>query len=175
MIIYQATKEDFSDDVLQDRIDTKILEFFTKHLNHRTSKQEISSWKNSLQYMDRVLNDISIPDDCGVAIEYQLPQSSKRMDFILTGFGESNIEYAILIELKQWSEATLSAKDGIINSFVGGNIRELTHPSYQAWSYATLLQNFNETINEDKISLQPCAYLHNYIPDNVITNEHYKE
>ena len=107
MIIYQATKEDFSGDVLLDRIETKILDFFKKHLNHSTSKNEISSWKNSLQYMDRVLNDNSIPDDCGVAIEYQLPQSSKRMDFILTGLGESNIEYAILVELKQWSNMCL--------------------------------------------------------------------
>src|SRR5664279_5194156 len=127
MIVYQATKEDFSDDVLADRIEFKILEFFKKHLNQSTSKQEILSWKNSLQYMDRVLNDVLIPDDCGVAIEYQLPQSCKRLDFILTGLGEGNVEYAILVELKQWSEATLSSKDGIVNSFVGGNIRELIH------------------------------------------------
>jgi DUF2075 family protein len=125
--------------------------------------------------MDRVLNDPSIPDDCGVAIEYQLPQSGKRIDFILTGLGENNAEYAILVELKQWSEATISAKDGIVNSFVGGSVRELTHPSYQAWSYASLLENFNQTIADDEINLQPCAYLHNYVLDDVITNTHYQE
>lgn len=175
MIVYQATKEDFSNDVLSDRIETKIHDFFRKHLHHGTSKNEIASWKNSMSYMDRVLNDSSIPDDCGVAIEYQLPQSAKRIDFILTGLGENKAEYAILVELKQWSEATISKKDGIINSFVGGSIRELTHPSYQAWSYASLLENFNETIAEDGINLQPCAYLHNYESDDVITNDHYKE
>jgi hypothetical protein len=175
MIVYQGTKEDFSNDVLEDKIELKIHQFFKKHLNHGTTKQEINSWKNSLQYMDRVLHDSSIPDDCGVAIEYQLPQSGKRIDFILTGLGEKNIEYAILVELKQWSEATLSTKDGIINSFVGGSIRELPHPSYQVWSYASLLQNFNETINEDGIDLKPCAYLHNYQADDIITNDHYKE
>lgn len=175
MIVYQATKAEFSDDVLADKIEVKIHDFFKKHLNKNTSKQEILSWKNSLQYMDRVLNDPAIPDDCGIAIEYQLPQTAKRIDFILTGTGDKNDEYVILVELKQWSEATISSKDGVINSFVGGNIRELTHPSYQAWSYATLLQNFNETIVTDNISLKPCAYLHNYIADDVITNEHYKE
>lgn len=175
MIVYQATKAEFSDDVLSDSIEIKIHDFFKKHLNQSTSKQEILSWKNSLQYMDRVLNDPEIPDDCGIAIEYQLPQTAKRIDFILTGTGTVNDEYAILVELKQWSEATLSSKDGVINSFVGGNIRELTHPSYQAWSYATLLQNFNETITTDNINLKPCAYLHNYMPDDVITNERYRE
>lgn len=174
MIVYQSTKADFSNDVLTDQIEIKILDFFKKQLNHSTSKQEVNSWKNSMLYMDKVLNDSSIPDDCGVAIEYQIPQSAKRIDFILTGLGEQNREYAILIELKQWSEATLSEKDGVINSFVGKSIRELTHPSYQAWSYASLLYNFNETIASDNINLQPCAYLHNYNADNIITNERYQ-
>ncbi|WP_431217958.1 DNA/RNA helicase domain-containing protein [Puia sp. P3] len=48
-----------------------------------------------------------------------------------------------------------------------------THPSYQAWSYAGLLQSFNATIEEESIFVQPCAYLHNYAPDDVLTNEFY--
>lgn len=175
MIVYHATKAEFSEHVLSDTIEIKILDFFKKYLNKSTSKQEILSWKNSLQYMDRVLNDPEIPDDCGVAIEYQLPQSGKRIDFILTGTGINDDEYVILVELKQWSEATISSKDGVINSFVGGKVRELTHPSYQAWSYATLLQNFNEVIVTDNINLKPCAYLHNYKADDVIANPHYQE
>lgn len=175
MIVYQSTKADFSNDVLTDQIEIKVLEFFKKNLHQSTTKAEINAWKNSMQYMDRVLNDPTIPDDCGVAIEYQLPQTAKRIDFIFTGLGENNAEYAIIVELKQWSEATLSSKDGVVNSFVGGKIRELTHPSYQAWSYASLLRNFNETIANEGINLQPCVYLHNYISDDIITNEVYKD
>lgn len=175
MIVYQATKARFSNDVLEDKIDSKIYEFFKKQLNRSTSSKEIASWRNSMQYMDRVLSDASIPDDCGVAIEYQLPQSAKRLDFIITGMGDGNAEYAILVELKQWSEATLSTKDGIVNTLVGGRIGEHTHPSYQAWSYASLLHNFSETVTEENINLQPCAYLHNYVADEVMTHEHYKE
>lgn len=175
MIVYQATKAVFCDDVLSDKIEIKILETFKKHLNHSTSKSEISSWRNSMNYMDKVLSDSSIPDDCGVAIEYQIPQSSKRIDFFLTGLGENNLEYAIIIELKQWETATLSDKDGVINSFVGKSVRELTHPSYQAWSYASLLQNFNSTISDSKINLLPCAYLHNCISTDIIKHSNYKE
>ncbi|WP_316747578.1 DUF2075 domain-containing protein [Pedobacter gandavensis] len=175
MIVYQASKAAFSDDVLNDQIETKIHSFFQKHLNHSTTKQEILSWKNSMQYMDRVLNDSSIPDDCGVTIEFQIPQSAKRIDFILTGRGDEDKDYAVLVELKQWSEATISNKDAVIHSFVGGRVRELTHPSYQAWSYAALLENFNETVSQDNIQLRPCAYLHNYVDDEVISNSHYQE
>ncbi len=175
MIVYHATKSDFTDDVFADRIETKILDFFKKHLHRGTAANEISSWRDSMQYMERVLRDDKIPDDCGVAIEYQLPQSGKRIDFILTGSGENGKEYCVIVELKRWSEATLSSKDAIVNTRVGRHFGEFTHPSYQAWSYASLMYNFNETVAEDKINLQPCAYLHNYVLDDVITNDHYKE
>jgi DUF2075 family protein len=175
MIVYQATKTQFSDDVLADKIEAEILRFFKKNLNHGVSQKEITSWKNSMQYMDRVLNDSLIPDDCGVAIEYRLPQSAKRIDFIVTGCDDNNLEHAVLVELKQWSEATLSEKDGIVNTFVGGRMGEHTHPSYQAWSYASLLTNFNETIETENINLIPCAYLHNYESDHVMTHEHYRD
>src|SRR5882762_6129459 len=175
MIVYQATKQGFAQDVLDDRIESEILKFFKKNLNHGVSQKEVNSWKNSMQYMDRVLNDPTIPEDCGVAIEYRLPQSAKRIDFIITGMGEDNTEYAVLVELKQWSQAKLSPKDGIVYTFVGNREGEHTHPSYQAWSYASLLANFNETIETDKISLLPCAYLHNYADDDVIKHEHYRD
>jgi len=175
MIVYQATKSDFSEDVLTDRLDQKVLDFFHKHLGKSTSPSEIRSWKNSLQYMDRVLNDTAIPEDCGVAIEYQIPQTGKRLDFILTGLGNDNTEYAILVELKQWESATISDKDAVVHTLLNRGIHEVPHPSYQAWSYAALLYNFNETVEQDKIDLKPCAYLHNYIPDDVIRNNHYKE
>jgi DUF2075 family protein len=174
MIVYNATKAQFNEDVFADIIDKKILEFFKEKLGRTTSKNEISSWRNSLGYMSQVLQDPDIPTDCGVALEYQIPQSGKRLDFILTGTGENKKEYAVLIELKQWETSRLSTKDAIVYSFVGGNEREMVHPSYQAWSYADLLQNFNETVEKDRIALTPCAYLHNYQADDVITNEHYK-
>ena len=35
-------------------------------------------------YMNNVLHTSNVPDDAGVAIEYQIPQTCKRIDFILT-------------------------------------------------------------------------------------------
>lgn len=42
---------------------------------------------------------------------------------------------------------------------------ETTHPSYQAWSYASLIKDYNETVQQEDIGLYPCTYLHNYIVD----------
>lgn len=175
MIVYHANKGKFLDDVLTNNVDGIILNYVKQKLNKGVSPGEIRSWRESLSYMDRILQDPEIPEDCGVAIEYMIPQTGKRIDFILTGQGVSNTDYAIIIELKQWSEADITAKDGVVVTYVGGRKGEHTHPSYQAWSYATLLQGFNEAVYSENIQLKPCAYLHNYVEDNVIRNPFYAE
>jgi len=175
MIVYQSTKSGFSKDVTTNQIETAILAVFQKRLGRKTTKREIDSWKNSMMYMENILQDNDIPNDCGVMIEYQIPQTSKRIDFILTGQDGAKIDHAVIVELKQWESAELTEKDGVIRTYLGSNVRETSHPSYQAWSYAALLNNFNEAVYKGEISLKPCAYLHNYLEDEVIRNEFYAE
>lgn len=175
MIVYSATKEKFQNDVMTNDIGNIILETYKEVTGRNTGKSEIDSWTNSLQYMDRVLNDEEIPSDAGVAIEYHIPQSSKRIDFILTGLDSKNKESAILIELKQWQKAQATEKDGVVVTRFKHGEKETAHPSYQAWSYKRLLEDFNQTVDEDKINLFPCAYLHNYEDDGVINGEFYLE
>jgi len=148
---------------------------FRSVTGNSTSKSEIDSWINSLQYMDRVLTDDEIPHDAGVSIEYHLPQSSKRIDFILTGKDHQQRESAILIELKQWQHVQRTDSDAIVVTQFKHGLRETLHPSYQAWSYKRLLEDFNATVHEEHIQLYPCAYLHNYDEDGVITNSFYAE
>lgn len=175
MIVYNANKTQFLNDVLTNDIEGIVLKNVKQKLNRGVGIAEIKSWAASLVYMDRIMQDQQIPDDCGVAIEYQIPQTGKRIDFIISGQDENNQDSVLLIELKQWSEAKLTNKDSIVETYVGGRIGEHTHPSYQAWSYATLLQGFNEVVYTENIQLHPCAYLHNYIDDNVIKNDFYSE
>lgn len=173
MIVYQNNKQAFVDDVITNNIENIIYEFYVKKLGRRTTQNEINSWKNSMLYMNNVINHRDIPDDAGIVIEYQIPQTSKRIDFIITGQDDSNKDFAILIELKQWSEASMTDKDGLVSTYTGKSIREVSHPSYQAWSYSALLNGFNEAVYTSNITLVPCAFLHNYVPDNVITNPFY--
>ncbi len=175
MIVYSDTKNKFQDDVMSNNIGNIVLENYKKATGRSTSQAEINSWTNSLPFMERILSDTSIPDDVGIAIEYHIPQSSKRIDFIITGLDEENSESAILIELKQWQKAELTEKDAVVMTQFKNGLAETTHPSYQAWSYKKLLQDFNQTVDEECISLYPCAYLHNYEEDTVIKNEFYKE
>ena len=163
MIVYEATKEEFCDSVFAGSITEEIHAMFIQKLGHDTSPAEISSWQNSMQYMYNVLNDSSIPDNCGVAIEFKIPHTSNRVDFIITGLDQFMNDSVVIIELKQWSKVEkLEGLDGVVKTFIGGKIREKVHPSYQAWTYSLFIQNFNETVETEKIGLYPLAYLHNY-------------
>jgi hypothetical protein len=161
MIIYESLKHEFVDDVLNDRITQKIYSNYQKKVG-RTSKSEISSWQNSMQYMYKVLGESVIPDNAGVAIEFKIPTSSKRIDFIISGTDEEEKESAVIIELKQWDTAQKTDKDAIVKTIFRGGLTETVHPSYQAWSYANMIENFNESVQKEEIKLFPCAYLHNY-------------
>lgn len=154
-------------------IDGIILSAFESATGRATGKSEIRSWKHSLEYMERVLRDEEIPFDAGVAIEYHLPQTSKRIDFILTGRDRDRRESAVLVELKQWEKAELTQSDAVVITRFMHGPAETLHPSYQAWSYKQLLEDFNQTVQEERIGLYPCAYLHNYEDDGVITHPFY--
>lgn len=175
MIIYHELKERFLDDVLQDRVAERIHEEFQRRLRRRASPSEVDSWRNSLLYMRAVLEDIAIPADCGVAIEYQLPQSSKRIDVLISGLGPAGREALVIVELKQWSQVELTRKDAIVRTALGGSLREVSHPSYQAWSYASLLENFNEYVDVARVEVSPCAYLHNLKEGRSVLDERYRE
>ena len=144
MIVYEATKGEFLEHILNDQLTMKIYENYKKKIG-RTSQNEIRSWDNSMQYMYKVLQTNEIPEEAGVAIEYKVPTTSKRIDFILTGMDESEKDSVIIVELKQWEKAELvDYKDGIIKTRFAHGVHETAHPSYQAWSYASLIENYNE-------------------------------
>ena len=176
MIVYEATKGEFLDHILNDQLTMKIYENYKKKIGH-TSRNEIRSWDNSMQYMYKVLQTNEIPEDAGVAIEYKVPTTSKRIDFILTGMDEFEKDSVIFVELKNWEKAELvNYKDGIIKTRFAHGVSETAHPSYQAWSYASLIENYNESVQNGDVNLYPCAYLHNYVLDNEddLINEHYQ-
>lgn len=175
MIVYHASKQGFLKDVFNGTIADDIDHAFVTHLGRHTSPNEVQSWKNSMMHMYKVINTPNIPDTSNIAIEYQIPLTSKRIDFIIAGLDENKKENIVIIELKQWEQAKLSNKSGIVKTRFQHGESETAHPSYQAWSYAYMLINYNELVRERDIILSPCAFLHNYKPDNVITNPCYKE
>lgn len=175
MIVYSATRREFSDDVFSNQIERRILDAFRTRVGRSTGPREIDAWKSSMQYMNNILMSGEIAEDAGVAIEYHIPQTSSRIDFILTGKDDNRRDTAVIVELKQWTEVSATDQDGIVETFVGGGIRRTTHPSYQACTYAALIEDFNEAVQEDRIRLVPCAYLHNCITPEAIRAEAYRD
>lgn len=164
MIVYQASKRQFIQDTFENDIEFVLSQQYLRSTGRQPAPAEFKAWQNSLFEVGEVLKDDAIPDDMGVALEYTVPQTSKRIDVLLTGEDEAGTPKLVIIELKQWSEAKFSDKDGIIWARRGGKAGETEgpHPSYQAWSYAALLNDFNTAVYEGGVALQPCAYLHNY-------------
>ena len=177
MIIYENTKGGFIDDIRNGDIADKIKESFYLNNISNNNEAEYRAWSNSLMFMRNVLDDDEISNDCSLAIEYQIPLTSKRVDFLIAGKDEHNNNNIVVIELKQWENCTPTQIPDIVYAFTGGAERAVCHPSYQAYSYAKIIENFNEDIYKDDISLIPCAYLHNYKEQNRHNIEHevYKE
>ncbi|OAE57386.1 ATP-binding protein [Achromobacter insolitus] len=173
MIVYEADKKQFLFDNDHDDIEDVILNRYKAVTGKSVKGSEIQSWRGSLGDVAKVLRDEAIPEDVGVAVELHIPQSAKRIDVTLTGKDNAGQKCAILIELKQWQTARATAKDAMVTTPLGGGLREVVHPSYQAWSYATLLEGFNEAVYAGGISIWPCAYLHNYMRDGSIDSDHY--
>ena len=164
MIVYEGLKTDFLKSCESDSIAIEIEENILNKLGRHTPKAEFRSWENSLNYMYKVMNDPDIPIDAGVAIEYSIPQTSKRVDFIVSGYDENNDPNAVIVELKQWDKITeVNGTDALVETFVGGSNHRVVHPSYQAWSYAQLIYDYNSSVQDKNVKLNPCACLHNYI------------
>ena len=143
-------------------IGEEVYKCFRKRVGE-VSPSEKLAWRNSLRNMYSVLNNELIPDDVGVFIEYRLPYQNRRIDFIVSGKNLDDSEHAVIVELKQWTEAKAVEDKHLVKAYVGHADRELNHPSYQAWSYAATLNEYNQVVQEDNIELHPCAFLHNYV------------
>ena len=175
MIVYQSTKRGFLADSDDRNIEDVVAKAYLDRTQRYAPEGEFRAWRESLKHMAKVLRDDDIPADTGVGIEFGIPQSQKRVDFILSGFSHDGSPRMIIVELKQWSSTRVCDLDGLINAQRGGPAYiEGPHPSYQAWSYAALLEGFNEAVYEGEVSLRPCAYLHNHLDDGVINDSRYE-
>ena len=165
MIVYEGSKRTFIDDVSNGLMVRKIEEMFDKLGIRKEQQAEANSWKNSLPRMGNILSDNRISDDVDIAIEFQIPLTSKRVDFMVAGKNDDG-DNVVVIELKQWTTCQATSRENVVAAYTGGANRDVAHPSQQAYSYAKLIQNFNESIEEEKIEMIPCAYLHNFEEKN---------
>lgn len=176
MIIYKNTLSGFFEDVRTRKIIEKI-EFAMNehHIGYDTYSEE-RAWLDSTRYMKEILNNTELPNDVCVFIEYNVPFTSSRIDFCITGLNENDVNSAIIVEMKGWSKGVqLSSKEGMV--YTDFYRKDVLHPSYQAWSYANYLRYFNSEVVDGQVEVIPCAYLYNYsnrFKNSVIENEQYE-
>lgn len=166
MIVYEDSKRGFVEDVKSNCIADRIADKIREHGINAGQEREYVSWQNSLQFMRNIVDDNEIDDDVKIAIEYSIPLTSKRVDFIISGADSDDHDNVVIVELKQWQKAEVVDDDMhyCVKTFVGGNDRIVCHPSYQAYSYTCFIRNYSQTVLDKGINLVPCAYLHNYDP-----------
>jgi uncharacterized protein len=162
MIVYQNSVEGFSRDIINYAIVDRIKEAYLKKTGQvKFNDKEEQSWANSLIHMKLIIQDSGIPGDCGVLVEFGLPSTSKRIDFIIAGRDDQNRKNFVIVELKQWTEAESTTKEDVVITPYYGRAMT-THPSYQASAYKSYLSDFNENVYTQKLNPYSCAFLHNY-------------
>lgn len=174
MLAYLSSKAQFLDDahIIEDLVRDAVKE----NLGIGVSQNEYASWRNSLgNGMSHIISSPEIPDDAGIAIEYQLNKLKNRIDFIVSGKGSQGEESIVIVELKQWTDVDYSELPEHVNTFVGQKKRDVVHPSYQARSYASLLEMYNEYVYETPVEVTSCAYLHNCLELEVVNDSRYEE
>ena len=83
------------------------------------------------------------------------------------GYDNERKANVVIIELKQWERLNkVEGLDALVETFTGGANRRVVHPSYQAWSYASMIRDYNEFAQNASVQLWPCAYLHNYLRES---------
>ena len=121
-----------------------------------------TSWENSLPEVAKALQGSTIDSDVDVAVEYRLKHSLERLDFLIYGVDKNNKKNMVIVELKQWSQVSVSGSLNKVHTMVAkGHFEDHFHPSYQAYNYAGQLKAFNEYVQNEKMGIESCSYCHN--------------
>jgi Mrp family chromosome partitioning ATPase len=159
--LYCASAKLFTEDVLLNRIAEKPKTSFSDQMGRRVSPNEMNAWRNSLESFANVLSHFQLTN-VGVVLEMELPLTSKRLDCLVTGFDETGLPSAVVVEFKQWEDAETSAVHDCVVAYVGQAHRDLLHPSQQALQYKQYLEDSSSAFSDGTIRLFACSYLSNH-------------
>ncbi len=178
MRLYSGTSAQFLEDTSQNKIADKLKNSFFQQFQYYPNEAEVNSWQNSLRAISMLFQYANLVDH-GIILEYQLPQTSKRLDCLICGKNEGSRDNAVIIELKQWQSAGPSMGQRELSTWVGGSKKDVLHPSVQVGQYKEYLQDYHTAFYEEAypIELHACSYLHNYPynPNDEIYSDKFKD
>jgi len=163
MIIYSNSTEQFRQDVLYNRIADIMNDAFVSSFGHKVQPSELLSFQNSLSRVKDLI-EIAEIKDTHIALEYQVPYNQSRIDCLLFGKNPSGNDNILLIELKQWTSVTaLEIEGNFVETYTGGGMKVVAHPSQQVKGYHNYLHDFVEEFEKTpSLTLTSCSYCHNY-------------
>ncbi len=163
MIIYSNSIEQFRQDVLYNRIADIMSEAFISSFGYKPQLSELLSFQNSLSRVKDIIEIAGIKDN-HIALEYKVPYNQSRIDCLLFGKDITGKDNILLIELKQWTSVKpLEIEGNYVETYTGGGMRVVPHPSQQVKGYHNYLLDFVEEFNKEPyLNLTSCSYCHNY-------------
>jgi hypothetical protein len=84
--LYAGTTEQLRADARMHRIAEKLRAAYTTQIGHRPAPSEVASWQNSPMALSMLLDQAEL-NDHGVILEYQLGNTSRRLDAMLSSVG----------------------------------------------------------------------------------------
>ena len=174
-VLYKETQAQFARDVEGNKVAPK-MEYAARECGINSMENEIASWTNNAPQISKLLVASEVAD-CYVTFEFLVPFSRKRIDCVIYGKSEDGDENVIHIELKQWSNKTVTVADSDgnfnaedvtfnVEAFTGRANRIVAHPSQQVKGYQGYLSNFIEVISKEEVNLTGLAYCYNYLKDD---------
>ena len=139
----------------------RLLEQMIHRHARRPSESEIRSWHRSIPVLARDLQDAGL-GSVEVLLEHQLPLTSKRVDAVLAGYHPTTGEPSyVLVELKQWSDASLFEGEPELVHVPAYGARPVLHPVSQVQGYCDYLVDFTPGLADAADPVRGVAYLHN--------------
>ena len=80
-------------------ISNQVYDAYKKKMGKKSKLNQIKAWAHSLPEMVPILSDL--PENVGIAIEFNIPLTSKRVDFVVSGYDINHKPVLLLFELKQ--------------------------------------------------------------------------
>jgi hypothetical protein len=176
-IIYNNDQDKFFQDVLLNKFADSMKENFKISFGRSPGEPEYNSWRDAGEKIKNLM-ELGTLKNIHVAFEYQVPYTQKRIDCLLFGKNKAGKGVVIHIELKQWQKVeALDCEGNFVETYTGGNLRKVVHPSQQVKGYHDYLLGFVEIFEEGELDLMGCSYCPNYhkIDGEGLFNYSYKE
>lgn len=163
-VAYSATKSQFIQDWRSNVFIEKMVNgAYANRMGGSNSERK--SWEANAAKIVNLLELAQVPDDVYVAFEYKCPIAG-RIDCMLFASDRGGKRHIIHIELKQWSNGSVSQvyDTGVfkVEAFVGGSYHILSHPSQQALGYQKNIENYVEIATSPNTTIEGHAYCYNY-------------